>query len=112
MNRSLGVWLGDDRENIGLAEDQVSLGVDRDFGSTVLSVENLVTDLQLHRNANVLLLAAGADGDDLALLRLFLGGIGDEQRTPLLFGLLERSDHDAVCEGGDFGARLCFCSHN
>src|ERR1700687_5573467 len=112
MNRSLGVWLGDDRENIGLAEDQVSLGVDRDFSSTVLSVENLVTDLELHRNADVLLEAARANGDDLALLRLFLGGIGDEQRAALLLRLLERSDHHAVCEGCDFGARLCFCSHN
>src|ERR1700687_3022960 len=112
MNRSLGVWLGDDRENIGLAEDQGSLGVDRDFSSTVLSVENLVSDLELHWNANVLLVTPGADGHDLALLRLFLGGIGDEQRAALLLGLLERLDHDAVCEGGDFGARLCFCSHN
>ncbi len=38
----------------------------------------------------VLLEAAGADGDDLALLRLFLGGVGDVESAAHLLGLFER----------------------
>src|SRR3954463_15723199 len=112
MNRSVGGWLVHDREYIGLAKDQKLFGIDGDFGAAVLSVENLVTDLELHRDANVLLVAAGADGDDLALLRLFLGGVGDEESTAHLLGVLERLDDDAIGEGCDLGVGLGFCGHS
>jgi hypothetical protein len=83
-----------------------------DFGAAVLPVENLVADLELHRNAHVLLVAAGADGDDLALLRLFLGGVGNEETAAHLLSVLERPHNYAIGEGSDLGAGLCFCGHS
>jgi hypothetical protein len=29
-----------------------------------------------------------------------------------LLRVLERLDDDAICEGSDFGAGLCFCGHS
>src|SRR6266581_4526956 len=92
------------REHIGLAKDQILFGVDGDFGAAVLSVENLVADLELHRDADILLIPAGAHGDDLALLGLFFGGVGNEEPAAHLLGVLERLDDDAICEGSDLGA--------
>ena len=45
--------------------------------------------------------AAGADGDDFALLGLFLGGVGDDQSAGRHFFLLEGSDDQAVGEGDE-----------
>src|SRR6266550_778337 len=100
------------REHIGLAKDQILFGVDGYFGAAVLSVKNLVSDLELHRNADVLLEPAGTDCDDLALLRLFLGGVGDEQSTAHLLRVLERLDDDAIGEGSDLSAGLGFRGHS
>ena len=42
---------------------------------------------------------AGADGDDLAFLRLLLGGVGDDDAALGLFLAFEALDHDAVVQG-------------
>ena len=50
-----------------------------------------------------LVAAAGADGDDLALLRLLLGGVGnDDAALGLLLGIDALDDH-AVVQGTEFG---------
>src|SRR5438132_9453521 len=109
---SVRVRVVHDREHIGLAKDQQLFGVDGDFGTAVLPVENLVPDLELHRDADILLIASGADSDDLALLRLFLGGVGNKETAAHLLRVLERPDDDAIGEGSDLGAGLCFCGHS
>ena len=64
----------DHREHFVLAHDQVILAVDPDFLSRVLAEQDRVAVLDVERNALAVLVGlAGADGDDLALLRLFLG---------------------------------------
>src|SRR6267378_7425827 len=100
------------REHIGLAKDQILVVVDGDFGAAVLAVQNLVSDLDLHRNADVLLIASGADCDDLALLWLLLGGVRNEESAAHLLGVLERLDDDAIREWSDLGAGLCFGGHS
>ena len=42
---------------------------------------------------------AGADRDDLAFLRLFLGGVGNDDAAFGLFLAFEALDHDAVVQG-------------
>ena len=42
------------------------------------------------------------DGEDLALLRLFLGGVGDDDPADFLFAFLDAADDDAVVERSDF----------
>ena len=49
--------------------------------------------------AGLLGAAAGADGEDLALLGLLLGGVGDDQAADGGLLGLARLDDDAVLEG-------------
>ena len=44
---------------------------------------------------------AVAGGDDLALLGLFLGGVGDDDPADLLFAFLDALDDDAVVQRSD-----------
>src|SRR3990172_3778635 len=69
-----------DAEDLFLAQDHVLDAVDGDLVAGVLAEEDAVALLDLERaDLAVLEVAALADGDDLALLRLLLGGLGDEQ---------------------------------
>src|ERR1700729_1251007 len=90
----------DDCEHIAGGEDQVLLAGILDLGTAVLAVQHDVADLDVHRDA----LGAGiveparTDGKDLALLRLPLGGVRDDQtRRGGLLGF-ERAHHDPVFE--------------
>src|SRR5690606_30752728 len=87
----------DDREDIALAHDQVILAIDLNLGAGILPVQNRVTGLDFHfdQRARVRGLAR-TDGDDLALLRLFLGVIGDVQSARGLFRSLKRLNDDTV----------------
>src|SRR4051794_4819838 len=65
-------------QDVGLAQDQQVLAVDLDLGSAVLAVEHGVALRDVERDAlvAVVVVAAVADGDDLAALRLLLRGVG------------------------------------
>jgi hypothetical protein len=75
LSKSLGLDLGED---VGLAKDQQVLAVDLDLRAAVLRVEDLVALGDVERDALLALVVepAVADGDDLALLGLLLGGVG------------------------------------
>src|SRR5215211_5081573 len=88
------------REDVAAREDQQVLALDGDLGAAVLRVEHGLADADVERDhvAGVLGALAGADGQDLALLRLLLGGGRDDQaRRRRLFGLVGLHD-DAVIE--------------
>src|SRR5690606_8896920 len=62
-----------DRVYVAVREDEVLLVVVLDLGAAVLAVEHDVADLDVDRHALALVVdAAGADGDDGALLGLLL----------------------------------------
>src|SRR5437762_1452184 len=44
---------------------------------------------------------AGARGDDLAFLRLLLGGVGDDDSAHFLFAFIKALDDDAVVKRSD-----------
>ena len=98
---SAAVRVRTDGENVALAQDEKRLAVDDDLGAAVLSVQDLVADLDVHRHALAFVEPARADGEDLALLRLLLGGVGDEQSTAGLLCFFERPHHDAIGERAD-----------
>src|SRR6185503_13359340 len=102
-----GYGLADDRKHIGFAEDEERIAVECDFGSAVLTIENLVANLELHGNALVLLVATRADSDYFSLHRLFLGGVRNEKSAAHLLGFLERANDDPVRERCNVGAGLC-----
>ena len=95
---------GDDGEDVARVEQQVVGAVVLDFGAPVLAEDDDITLGDVERDAVSLVVdATGAGGNDAALLRLLLGGVGDDQ--PGSGGLLglERLDEDAVLERLDRG---------
>src|SRR3712207_1737003 len=96
-----------DGEQVAGGEHEVLLAGVLDLGAAVLRVDDDVADVDVERDAVAVVVdAAGAHGDDRALLRLLLGGVRDDQaggggRLGLV-GL----DHDTVLErlDGDLGS--------
>src|SRR6187200_889634 len=79
---SLGIGSApDDGEHVAAGEDQQILAIDGDLGAAVLRVQDRLVDLDVERDhlTGVLGPLAGSDGEDLALLRLLLGGVRDHQ---------------------------------
>src|SRR2546428_13450975 len=75
----------DDAEDVLLLHDEVLLTVELDLAAGVLAEEDSIAFL--HREREILAVVvdlAGAHGDDLALLRLLLGGVGDDEAAVLL----------------------------
>src|SRR4051812_37986668 len=96
-----------DGEQVAGREHEVLLAAVVDLGAAVLRVDDHVADLDVERHALAVVVdAAGAHGDDRALLRLLLGGVRDDQAGGGgglgLVGL----DHDAVLQrlDGDLGS--------
>src|SRR3954469_16950405 len=92
-----GAWsLLDDREHVAGRENQVLLTGVLDLGTAVLAVENGVADLDVERDPllAVVVEPARADSEDLALLRLLLGGVRDDQAGGRRLLGVERLDDD------------------
>src|SRR2546426_5584512 len=86
-------------EDVFLAHDEVLRVVDLDLGARVLPEQDLVAGL--HVEGDLLAVVADlavADGDHLALLRLFLGRVRDDDPALLNLFLLETLDHDSIVQ--------------
>src|SRR5256712_2741671 len=86
-------------EDVFLAHDEVLLVVDLDLGTRVLPEQDFVAGL--HVEGDLLAVVADlavADGDHLALLRLFLGRVRDDDPALLDLFLLETLDHDSIVQ--------------
>src|SRR5690606_22223685 len=92
------------------ADQRVLLLVKLHLGAAVLADEDAVADLDLEGlNLAVFVLLAGAEGDDLGLLRLFLGGIGNDDATANLFLFLDVLHQDAIADGLDvYFSHMCW----
>src|SRR5712691_7288165 len=85
-------------EDVFLAHDQIFLVFDLHFGAGVLAEQDLVAGLDVERDLLAVVTdLAVAGGDDLALLRLFLGGIGDDDASLDLL-LLQALHENAVVQ--------------
>src|SRR5712692_3073436 len=84
-------------EDVFLAHDQIFLVFDLHFGAGVLAEQDLVAGLDVERDLLAVVTdLAVAGGDDLALLRLFLRGIGDDDAAFLDLLLLQALYENAV----------------
>src|SRR5512135_423217 len=84
-------------EDVVLAHDQRLLAVDLDLGPGVLGEQHAVAGLHVERvDLAVLAELALADGDHLALDRLLLRRVGDDDAALRLLLLLDALDDDAV----------------
>src|SRR5262245_16866826 len=98
-------------QDVGFSKDLDVFAVDFDVRSAVLAVDHFVADADGELAAlAVFQQLAGANGDDLAALGLFLGGVGQhDAASGALFGF-DGLDNDAVIEGADFDFG-CSCGH-
>src|SRR3546814_16072645 len=94
----------DDSEDVAFLHDQQVFTVDLDLGARPLAEQDLVAGLDVERrHLAVLGLGASPGGDDFAFLRLFLGGIGNDNAAGRLFLSLaaaNRSEARRVGKGG------------
>src|SRR5438552_13225991 len=83
--------------DVGLLHDQEFLAVDLDLGARPFAEQDAIADLDVDGDELAgLVAAARTDGDDLALGRLFLGGVrNDDAAGRLLLGI-DALDDDAV----------------
>src|ERR1700723_4427120 len=94
---SLGLDAGED---IGLAQHEQILTVDLDLGPAVLAVEDLVALLDIEGDPLARIVEpAVARGEDLALLRLLLGCIGQDESTCRGLLLLDRPHDQTIAQG-------------
>src|SRR2546425_2143388 len=85
----------DHAEDVFLAHDQMFFAVELDLGAGVLAEQHGVAGLDVERDhLPVLADLSLPDGDDLPLLRLLLGGIGDDDAALGLLNLLLEALHD------------------
>src|SRR6476659_11016650 len=71
--------LANNAQNIAFLHDDQVFTVDLHLGARPFAEQDLVAGLDVQRRHLAVIVArAGADGDNLALLRLFLGGIGND----------------------------------
>src|SRR5438094_366050 len=89
----------ENREDVFLAQDEVLLVVQLDLRAGVLSEEDLVAGLHLEENLLAVVAdISGAHGDDLALLRLLLRRVRDNDPALLDLSLLKALDQDAIVQ--------------
>ena len=82
-----------------LLHDQEILAVDAHLGAGPLAEQHAVAGLHVERlDLAVLVAGARADGDDLALLRLLLGGVRNDDAALRLLLRLDAADDDAVVQ--------------
>src|SRR5262245_18305671 len=91
---------GDHAHDVGFLHDQELVAVELDLRARPLAEQHLVARLHVDRDQLAALVAAPwADGDDLALHRLLLGGIrNDDAAGGLFLGFNALYDH-AVVQG-------------
>ena len=89
-------------EDVVARQNFVFLAVNLDFRAAVFADQNAVAFFDFKRDFfAVVVRFAGAERDDDALGRFFLGGIGDDDAALFGFLLFDRFHEDAVAERFD-----------
>src|SRR3954449_12923737 len=102
-DRSGGLRLGgallEHAHDVAFLHDQQLVAVELDLGAGPLAEQHAVANLDAHRRQLALVVAGTrANRQDLALHRLFLGGVGDDQPALGLRLFLDTLDDDAVVQ--------------
>ena len=90
----------DHAEDVILAQDQVLVFLDLDFGAAVLAEQDLVALLDIGRQHRAVVLDLALAGrDHFAHDRLFLGRVGDDDAALGLLSLFEPLHQNPVVQG-------------
>src|SRR6266853_879810 len=99
----LGLGLDQHPHNVALFHDEVLNAIDFDLGARPFAEQDAVADLDVDRDELAALVAAtGSNGDDLALLWLLLGGVGNDDATSGLRLGIDSLDDNAVVKRSEF----------
>src|SRR6266436_2842920 len=99
----LGLGLDQHPHDVALFHDEVLDAIDFDLGARPFSEQDAVADLDVDRDELAALVAAArSNGDDLALLRLLLGGVGNDDATSGLRLGIDSLDDNAVVKRSEF----------
>src|SRR6266487_3066952 len=99
----LGIGLDQHPHNVALFHDEVLDAIDFDLGARPFAEQDTVADLDVDRDELAALVAAtGSNGDDLALLWLLLGGVGNDDATSGLRLGIDSLDDNAVMKRSEF----------
>src|ERR1700722_5873436 len=91
--------VGYDSEHVLFGDDENFFAFDFDLPTRVLRVDDTVADLHVHRQFRAVVeRAAGADRQDLALLGLLFGGVGQEHAAGALVCLLDMFDDQTIAQ--------------
>src|SRR5215204_1327459 len=87
----------EDSHDVALLDDEVLDSVELDLGAGPLAEQDAITCLDVGSDQRALLIpGAGADGDNFAFHRLFLGRIRNNDAALGLLFLRDALDHDAI----------------
>src|SRR5256714_1048169 len=99
----LGLGLDQHPHNVALFHDEVIDGIDFGLGARPFAEQDAIADANVDRDElAALVAAAGSNGDDLALLRLLLGGVGNNDATSGLRLGVDALDDNAVVKRSEF----------
>ena len=89
----------DHAHDVGFLHDEEILAIDPHLGAGPLAEQHAVAGLDVERHELAALVAgARSDGDDLALLRLLLGGVRDDDAALRLLLGFDAADDNAVVQ--------------
>src|SRR5262245_56630599 len=89
----------DDAEDVLLAHDQMFLAINVDFSTGIFSEKHAIIYLYIQRSDLTIVTDFSlAHRNDLSLLGLFLGGIGNDDSTLAFFLFLDALDDDPVLQ--------------
>src|SRR5690625_1939232 len=89
-------------ENVALLHDEQLLAIQLDLGPGPFAEEDPVAGLDIQGDTLAgFVTRTGADGDDLALLGLFLGAVRDDQTALGLLFFFDATDQDPVVQRGE-----------
>src|SRR5688572_7595656 len=98
---------GDHAEHVTFLHDEEVLAVQLYLGPGPFAEQDLVAGLEIQRRDRAAFVTgAGADGDDLAFLGLFLDGVGDDDSAGGLLGGFDPADEHPVVQGTK--GHMCF----
>src|SRR5262249_16332965 len=96
---------GDDPQHFLFAHDDVVFAVRLDLGGGVLAEQDAIALFHIEgANFAFLIDFAFAGGDDFALLRLFLGGVGQNDAAAGGFSFFDPTHENAIVQRGELGS--------
>src|SRR5581483_8701130 len=100
----------DHAENVAFLHDQEVLAIELDLRARPLAEQDPVAGFDVERDELALLVAAaGAGGDNLAFLRLLLGGVGNDDAASRSFLGFDAAHDDAIMQWAEMHANPPEC---